>query len=194
MNVLVTIYRYALKLLPVAYRDHYAEPMLQTLKDMMTDQSSQRAKWKVWLRTMLDLPITTAYQYAETGGITMNHAPNYAKRGTIASAVLLLPFVIIVILNSIHLLTKPWNRVGYLSVFIMPAVALLLNLVILGRLLVSHDLWPRLKNIKQFQNNWILFTVPLLAFAIVLFAFGHDKAHCLADSRLNNVVQCVRNS
>jgi amino acid permease len=194
METLVTIYKQALKVLPVAYRDRYGEPMVRTLEDMIAAQTTTAAKWNVWLRTMLDLPITTAYQYVQTGGKTMNQAPNYAKQGTMLSTVLLLPFIIVVTLNSIHPLTKSLNGLGYFSVFVLPIIALLLGLAVLGRLIAAHDLWSRLKSIKQLQNNWILLTVPILAFAMVAFAFGHDRVHCITDGHPNTIVQCIRNS
>src|ERR1700733_11753823 len=109
MKPLVTIYKQALKILPIVYRDRYGEPMVRTLEDMMADQTTDRAKWIVWSRTMLDLPITTAYQYAQAGGKTMHQAPNYAKQGTILSVALLVPFFIVITLNSIHPLTKTLN-------------------------------------------------------------------------------------
>lgn len=194
MKPLVIIYKQALKLLPAAYRDQYAEPMVRTLEDMIADQQTRLAKWNVWLRTMLDLPITTAYQYAQTGGNTMNQAPNYARQGTLLSGALLLPFVIVIMLNSIHPLAGSWVGVGYFSVFILPAIALLVSLTILGRLLLSHDFWTRVKSVRNLQNNWILFAVPFLAFVVVSFAFGHDSVHCLTNGHLTTIVQCVSNS
>ncbi|HSW98402.1 MAG TPA: hypothetical protein VLF71_01045 [Candidatus Saccharimonadales bacterium] len=194
MKPLVTIYKQALKILPLAYRDRYGRPMVRTLEDMMADQTTARAKWIVWLRTMLDLPITTAYQYAQIGGNTMRQAPHYAKQGTVVSAALLAPSVIVVTLNSIHPLTKSWGGVGYFSVFILPVIALLLGLAILGRLLLAHDLWPRLRSVKQLQNNWILIAAPILAFVMVSFAFGHDSVHCITDGQPSKIVRCVSNS
>jgi hypothetical protein len=161
--------------------------MMQTLEDMLADQPTQLARWKLWLRTMLDLPITTAYQYAQTGGATMNQAPNYAKQGTLLSAALLLPFVIVITLNIIHPFAGVWRTVEYISVFILPVVALVMGLAVLGRLLISHDLWARVKSIKQLQNNWILLAVPLLASVIVTFAFGHDSVHCVTDNPLKAI-------
>ena len=194
MKPFITIYKQALKILPVVYRNRYGEPMVRTLEDMMADQITAQAKWNVWLRTMFDLPITTAYQYAQTGGKTMHQAPNYAKQGTIVSTLLLVPFIVIVTLNSIHPLTKSWIGIGYLGVFILPLVALLLGLAILVRLFIAHDLWSRLKSIKQLQNNWILFAVPILAFAMVSFAFGHDGVHCITDGHPSKIMRCVSNS
>jgi len=194
MKVLIKIYEQAIRLLPVAYREQYAEPMVRTLEDMMTDQPTCMAQWNVWLRTMLDLPIITAYQYAQIGGTTMSHTPKYAKQGTLLSALLLLPFIIVITLNSVHPFARFWSGVGYFSIFILPVIALLLSLVILGRLLLAHNLWSQLTNIKQLQNNWILLAVPSLAFAMVLFAFGHDSVHCITDGHLNNLLECVRRS
>jgi hypothetical protein len=194
MKQLIAIYKQALKLLPTGYRDRYGEPMVRTLEDMMSDQTTVMGQWNVWLRTMLDLPITTAYQYVQIGGNTMNQAPNYARQGTMLSAVLLVPFIVVVILNSIHPLATSLSGLGYFCVFVLPVIALLLGLAILGRLIAAHDLWSRLKSIKQLQNNWILFAVPILAFAMVSFAFGHDSAHCITDGQLNKIVQCISNS
>jgi hypothetical protein len=193
MNTLLTIYKQATRLLPAAYRDQYAEPMVQTLEDMMSGQPTRIARWKVWLRTMLDLPLTTAYQYIQIGGITMSQAPDYAKRGTLLGAVLLLPFIVAVTLNSIHPIPQHWSRMGYFSIFIMPVIALLLSLAILVRLLMANDLWSRVKDIKQLQNNWMLLMVPLLALGMALFAFGHDSVHCVTDGHMHPIVQCVLN-
>jgi hypothetical protein len=193
MKQLITIYKLALGLLPAVYRDHYAEPMVRTLEDMMADQPGTVAKWYVWLRTMLDLPATTMRQYIQIGGSTMGQAPNYARQGTILGAVLLLPFFIVIILNGIHPFAASWRGIGYFSVFVLPTIALLLGAAILGRLLITHDLWIRLKSIGQLQKNWMLFAVPFLAFMVVLFAFGHDSAHCLATIHPTKIVACARN-
>lgn len=194
MSILVAIYKLALKMLPSAYREQYAEPMVQTLEDMIADQHTQIAKWNVWLRTMIDVPITTARQYAQVGGANMKQAPNYAKQGMLLSALLLTPFVAAIIANSMHPLTDVWSSVGYVCIFILPVIALAIGLAVLGRLLLAHDLWSRVKDTRQLQANWILFAVPVLAFGMVLFAFGHDRVQCITKENMSKIVRCVRNS
>jgi uncharacterized protein (UPF0305 family) len=188
MSLLLSTYKQALKLLPPAYRDHYAEPMIQTLEDMLKDQSSSVARAQVWLRTMADLPITASYQYIHEGGATMYHMPTYAKQGTIASSILLLPFFIFVVLNVIHPLTASWNGVGYVGVFVLPTIALILGLGLLGKLLVSKELTLSL---KQIQSNWMLFAVPILALCIVGFVLGHDRVHCITAGNPQQIMECI---
>jgi hypothetical protein len=192
MSGFISIYKRALIVLPSAYRDRYCEPMVQTLEDMLADQQSLIAKGRVWLHAMLDLPVTATYQYAQLGGATMNQIPNYAKQGTLVSFSLLVPFFILITINVlIHPLTNAWIGVGYFGIFILPIIALLLSVGILGRLLASKKLSLQLRSLKQIQSNWMLFAVPLLALLIVGFAFGHDSVHCVSAGNPQQITECV---
>lgn len=188
MSLLLTTYKAALKLLPPAYREHYAEPMVRTLEDMLKDQPSPVIRMQIWSRAMVDLPITASYQYTQEGGVTMNHMPTYVKQGTIFSFVLLLPFFILVTINVIHPLMAVWKNIGYVGVFILPVIALVFDLGILIRLLITKKLFLSL---KQIQSNWMLFVAPLLALGIVVFAYGHDTVHCITAGSPHQIVECV---
>lgn len=188
MSLLLTTYKAALKLLPPAYREHYAEPMVQTLEDMLKDELSPLARTQTWLRATADLPITASYQYAQEAGVTMNRMPTYVKQGIIFSFALLLPFFILVTINAIHPLVAVWKNIGYVGVFILPVIALVFDLGILTRLLITKKLSLSL---KQIQSNWMLFAVPLLALGIVAFAYGHDTVHCITVGSPHQIVECI---
>src|SRR5689334_6196478 len=140
MSLLLNIYKQALKLLPPTYKEHYAEPMAQTLEDMLKDQPSLIGRVQIWLRALADLPITTSYQYAQEGGAAMHHVPPYAKRGTLISVALLVPFFILIAINALHPLAASWKSIGYAGVFILPVVALGFGLGLLIRLLVTKKI------------------------------------------------------
>ena len=188
MPLLLNIYKQVLKLLPPTYHEHYAEPMAQTLEDMLKDQPSPVTRAQIWLRATADLVITATYQYTEEGGITMNHMPAYAKRGTLISAALLLPFFLLVTANTLHPLVAYWKSIGYVGIFILPVVALVFGVGLLIKLLAAKELSL---NLKQLQSNWVVFSVPLLALGIVIFAFGHDSVHCITAGNLHQIMECL---
>jgi hypothetical protein len=194
MSRLGTTYKQVVRLLPAAYREQYGEPMIQMLEDMLDDQPSLVAKVRVWLRAMLDLPITATYQYAQLGGATMNQLPNYAKQGTAISAVLLIPFFILVAMNAIRPFTASWRQVGYIGIFILPVIALLIGVMTVAGLLASKKLSLNAKQLRQLSTGWAVLIVPILALLIVSFAYGHDSVHCVMDGSPSKIERCISNS
>lgn len=174
-----TIYERALILLPRAYRDRYGQPMAQMLEDMLADQSRWTAKKWILFRAMLDLPITATQQYAQLGGATMNQLPKYAKRNTMISAGLLAPFFALVAINTVRPLEGFGRSIGYLGIFVLPVVALLVGVLTLVRLLANKRLSLDAKRLRASLPGLAMFAIPLLALIIVGFAYGHDSVHIL---------------
>ncbi|HSX00479.1 MAG TPA: hypothetical protein VLH38_05575 [Patescibacteria group bacterium] len=164
--------------------------MVQTFEDMLADQPSSTAKVYVWVRAMSNLPITIVNQYIEVGGSLMNLMPNYAKRGMLAGAFLLVPFFVLVAANVIQPFAGVWKDIGYFGVFILPVVALLIGGVTLIALIASKKFTLRIKSLLQ-PASWGVLAVPVLALLIVGFAFGHDRVQCAAKGNPDQIVECI---
>jgi hypothetical protein len=132
------IYQQLLKLYPKPYREKYAEQMVQTLSDMLEDQTSGSGKTLVWLRAYGDLPLTIISQSAlALGDNFMTQTPTYIKRNGIIAALLLVPFVAAAIADSLDMAINhqslqhswAWSMPVEMSwLLILPALAVLLAL------------------------------------------------------------------
>ena len=193
------LYSKLLRFYPAPYRDTYGEQMLQTLADMLDNAPSAAAKRLIWLRAALDLPLSAAKQQLKyTGGIMANETPTYIKRTNLIGAILLMPFFILLVLNSTigplrMQRTWAWGPwVLAVGLIMMPAIALALELGALlcwalARRRQEHiSVWRGLFDIRR---NWPLLGIAALGFGIILLVFGHDSVHCVAG----NPVRELRN-
>lgn len=109
----------------------------------------------------------------------MNQLPTYAKRNTAIGAGLLAPFFVLVAINAVRPLEGIGKQIGYVSIFVLPLIALLVGLATLARLIAIKKLPLSIRLFRQLSAGWITLAVPLLALIIVGFAYGHDSVHIL---------------
>ena len=186
--------RYArwLRLYPGAYRNRYGEEMLQTLADMLDYSVSAAERRRVWIRTVLDLPLAAAQQQLITLGETM-HQSALIKRSSIISGALLLPFFAALTANSLDKTLR--NQTLYhSSLWSMPWLALwVLYLPLMaGSVAVAGIIIALLRNRSQNTPSiatWPLIGIAIIAMAIVGMVFFHDSVHCVTG----NPVRGLRN-
>lgn len=186
--------RYArwLRLYPGAYRSRYGEEMLQTLADMLDYTTSPAERRRVWIRTVLDLPLAAAQQQLITLGETMRQSP-FIKRSALFSGALLLPFFAALTANSLDKALR--NQTLYHSgLWSMPWLALwVLYLPLMaGSVAVAGIIIALLRNRSQrvpIFSIWPLVSIAIVALAIVSIVFFHDSVHCVTG----NPVRELRN-
>ncbi|HEU4966283.1 MAG TPA: hypothetical protein VFT53_02265 [Candidatus Saccharimonadales bacterium] len=186
--------RYArwLRLYPGAYRNRYGEEMLQTLADMLDYSVSAAERRRVWIRTVLDLPLAAAQQQLITLGETM-HQSALVKRSSIISGALLLPFFAALAANALDKTLR--NQTLYhSSLWSMPWLALwVLYLPLMaGSVAVIGIIVALLRNRSQDTLSivtWPLVGIAIVALAIVGMVFFHDSVHCVTG----NPVRELRN-
>jgi hypothetical protein len=190
-------YSTLLKLYPANYQKQYREQMLLTLADMLDDK--QNNKTSIWLRTTLDFPFSVTKQNVLfIGGIMAHETPNYVKRNALIGALLILPFFIFVIANSLtnHGLVIS-NSMKQLFLFLivgLPAIALVLTIVTFVKW-ASERKAPFWKSLIDIRHNWPMAIVSALALLIVLFIPFHDSVHCVTGNpikELRNIRQTER--
>lgn len=174
-------YSRLLKLYPAAYQKKYKEPMLQTLADMLDDP--EQSKTNVWARTVLDFPLSLIHQQLIYEGIAMKQMPDYMKRSSLIGALLMAPFFILIIINS---LTNDrlyysffWSTPALFTwLIVLPALATLLNLAAFARWSSSQtaSFW---RSLADFRHNWPTLATTVIALSIIALAYGHDSVHCI---------------
>ena len=185
------LYERLLKLYPKPYRDHYGEQMAQTLDDMLADQPSQTGRLLVWLRVGLDLAVTIAgQQLMYVGGIMKNETPVYLKRNALIGAVLLVPFWIVIAVNSLnqHAVgdSTVWKRTLWVLLVILPAAAFLLNVGTFMKWAVERKV-PLWKSLFDVSHNWPMLLIAGLGLAITLFVPFHDSVHCVTGNPIQEL-------
>lgn len=200
------IYSRLLRLYPTDYQHQYREQMLLMLADMLDDPEQTKAA--VWLRTILDFPISVSKQQLIYTGAAMTHEnPNYMKRNTLLGALLLVPFPLAILVNSLTQHTLPVARNGerllYLSAFIaLPALAFLLCAAtwlywLLNQRHTRASIWKRLLDVR---HNGLVLAVAGLGLVMALFVPFHDSAHCVTASPVHAIAhvhqtwRCIQQS
>ncbi|HET9721549.1 MAG TPA: hypothetical protein VFP32_00780 [Candidatus Saccharimonadales bacterium] len=112
-----------------------------------------------------------------------NQTPDYVKRNSIISGILIAPFFIFVIVNDLdnHKLpsTPGWN-VLYLSMILgLPVAAMILSVVTWVKLAWSDK---KRRSFLNLRLSWPIITTTVLALIIVLFVPFHDSTHCVAGN------------
>lgn len=178
-------YSRLLRLFPAAYRKRYEEEILQTLADMLDD--SESSPTKVWLRTAADFPISLVHQQINYGGLAMDQRPTYMKRSSVVGGLLLAPFFVFVIIDSLtgHALFNSilWSTPVLFSwLVILPALAIILNAAAflrwasVRRTQNKTSLW---RSLFDLRSNWPVLLIAVVGLGIIGLAFGHDSVHCI---------------
>lgn len=198
------IYRKALKLYPLAYQEKYSEQMLQTLADMLDNAPSDLHKLAIWTRAIMDLPISITHQQLHYAGEShVRGTPRFVRRSAIASALMFLPFFVIVIVNdaTAHGLYDTWLwslDVFWAWIVILPAMGLLLSATTLVLWLMQNRrqrTW--LQGLSDVRSNWLMSLPLVVGLGILLLVFFHDSVHCvignpLAEARhLRATLRCI---
>lgn len=186
-------YSRVLRFYPSAYRTQYGEQMLQTLADMLDNQPER--KRAIWLRTLIDLPISlTRQQLLYAGGIMNQQTPAYVKRNALWSAALLLPFIGVLIANSLdkilynHTLFNSWLwHMPVLAIWVLwlPVAALAIAFASLVTFMIQRHKSTQQSLLRQLFDiayNWPLLITGLAALFIVTLVIGHDSVHCVTGN------------
>lgn len=186
--------RYArlLRLYPGAYRNRYGGEMLQTLADMLDYAASPAERRRVWVRTVLDLPLAAAQQQLITIGETMHQSP-FIKRSALISGALLLPLFAALTANGLDKALR--NQTLYHSgLWNMPWLALwVLYLPLLAGGIAIAGLCIALLRARSSRGSelaaWPLAAVCIVALGIIGAVLFHDSVHCVTG----NPVRELRN-
>jgi hypothetical protein len=72
------LYSALLHAYPASFRQHYSVIMQQTLDDMLQAEPSRTGRLAIWVRTLLDLPLSASKEQLTNGkGILMNRTTKY---------------------------------------------------------------------------------------------------------------------
>jgi hypothetical protein len=52
---------------PQSFRKHYSQTMVQTFDDMLQGEPTRTGRWRIWVRTLFDLPISAAKEHVTNG-------------------------------------------------------------------------------------------------------------------------------
>jgi hypothetical protein len=186
------LYSKFIGLYPAPYRRRYGGEMLQTLADMLDDPDNSKAA--VWLRAVLDLPLSlTKQNLISVGGIMKNQTPHYVKRNSLISAALVIPFFVVIasriLQNNSIVGNQVWRSSLWITVLFMPIAAFLLAAYTFLKWTKNRKIsvW---KGLIDFRHNWMLTTVGSLALLIAVFVPFHDSTHCVSG----NPVREIRNA
>lgn len=204
------LFERSLRLYPKAYREKYGSQIVQTLSDMLDDQPTKAARAKVWARAGMDLTLNLVLQNANSIGDTfMNGTPTYVKRSGLISGILLSPFLLAILANSIttllfsHNLYKSWAwspAVLVTWVLILPSLACVIALLAYANFVIHNDKQPILKRMFNVRQIWPIVVAGLFGFGILFVLVFHDSAHCWTQSPVNSITQwnqtwqCTNNS
>lgn len=199
------IYSRLLRLYPVAYQRQYGEEMLQTLADMLDDPEHSKAA--TWLRTSFDLPLSVSKQQLIYTGAAMTHDnPNYLKRNTLLSALLLAPFSLALIVSALdHGAVMGRYRLvfSYATLVFLPAIAFLISTMTFvywtaeQHRRTGSSFW---KSLIDIRHNWFVLVVAGLGLCMALFLPFHDSTHCIMGNpvheaaHLNRTWNCIQSS
>jgi len=188
------VYSRVLRLYPVPYRERYTEQMLQTTADML-DGVPDNLRLRLWVHIVLELPGSIVHQrliYATQA--LMHETPTYVRRNTMVSALLMVPFCAIAVINDMtgHSLYQTWfwsYSVLLTWILLLPA----LSLIISGTTFISW-LYGRkkqgsslLRSIKDIRHNWAMLALSFLGFVILGLVFFHDSVRCVAGDPVREV-------
>jgi len=185
------LYSKLLKLYPETYRSAYEREVLQTTADMLDDTNSRVKRLIIWSHVAFDLPFSLSKQRLQyVGGIIQNETPNYIKRNGLIAGILLLPFFIALIANSLdkvinnHTLYHSWlwnfPTIGFWVLW-LPEIALLLTIISIVIYLINGNgkkqssWWKRALDLK---HSWPVVIPAFLAFGILFILAFHDSTQC----------------
>jgi ABC-type multidrug transport system permease subunit len=195
--MLLKLYAHLLKLYPDHYQTSYKAGMIQTMEDIVANESRSRSMF-ILLREGIITPVNALEQYA----IDFSHH-RHVKPGTIVTliAVLLLtPFFISIIIDEIteftvggHLYnTWFWSR-PLLEVWIvfLPFICLALSLSTYVVSLCRHI--QKERRVNPFAKRyWLILSTIILSAGILVLVMFHDSASCWSrQTNITNVLTCT---
>jgi len=197
-----SLYEQLLRLYPKSYKQQYGDQMCQTLKDMLDDAADGTERKKIWARAITELPTSIAKaQFSYVGGIMQNETPHYVKQTGLMASLLVVPFFLAFIANTVdnllfgHNLYSSWlwnTPVLVTWILLLPSLALVLSGGSLLRF-IFWDKWPShgsLSNrIFDAKHNWPVVVPLVIAVGVLCLVAFHDSAHCL----VGNPVRELRN-
>lgn len=99
----ILLYRYLLYLYPKTHRNAYGDQMVQTLEDMLLDQSTLYEKFTLWLRVYSELPFNIVEEHNNNkGGISVKKLTKISNRN------LLYGFVAVCVVGSYVAIGALW--------------------------------------------------------------------------------------
>ncbi|MBK5225402.1 MAG: hypothetical protein JJD96_02350 [Thermoleophilia bacterium] len=192
-----TILERLLSLYSKGYRQRYGDQILQTLADMLDDQPKVTGRAKIWLKVGLDLPISIVCQNSlASGSNLMNDTPKYIKLGGLLAGIMLIPFSLAVIANTLD--QAIYNETLYGSrlwdapilktwALILPGLALFVAMAsyILYVATSGENKW--FKRIIDLKHAWPVILTGLFALSVLFFVFFHDSAHCVTGNPVHEI-------
>lgn len=198
------VYSSLLRLYPKQYRKSYEDQILLTTADMLDHAETSKEKVSIWTRIAFDLPINIIKQNYEYVGVSMrNTTPNYIKRNSLISSVLLLPFFLSILANTIdrivynHNLYKSWlwhSPAIVLWALYLPALAFIISLASYTTYVFKtndkNKTW--LKRAVNIINSWPVLAAGVVALGILLMLEFHDSTQCLVRSPLHAITHASK--
>lgn len=195
------VYARLLRLYPPAYRAAYGTQMLQTLADMLDDSPGATRHAAIWCRLAVDFPASVAQQQIHyVGGIMAHETPRYIKRNALVGAVLLVPFMLALLANSLDTLThgqqlyNSWLwRTPVLALWVLwlPLAAAVLTLLSLVTFMIQsraqYQSGEKRGILADIGVSWPLLAVALAGLFVVAAVFGHDSVHCVTGNPVHEL-------
>lgn len=186
------IYSKVIKLYPDKYHKEYGEQILQTTADMLDSSPKGIARYLVWLKVSVDLPINiTKQQLQYSGGIYMKDTPSYIKTTSIVSGLLLLPFIAALLANGLdkainnHTLYGSWlwksPFIG-LWVFYLPLIAFVLAVGSYLLYLTKYKKTKWFNRLLDIRHSWPILIPAVFAFGILFLLAFHDSGQCFVHT------------
>ena len=184
-------YASLLRLYPKAYRQRYGQEILQTTADMLNDVPNRGALLSTQTRLAIDLSLNAGKQQLNyVGGVMQSEMPRYIKLNGLVASIMLIPFAVGLIANSLDGLINNQNlynswlwHMPVLAIWVLylPALALLFSLLTyMVYLLRGADskklVW--LKRAVDIKYVWPIILPGLVALGILFILIFHDSGHC----------------
>jgi len=80
------VYGALIHMYPPSFRKHYGVTMVQTFDDMLEAEVNRTGRWLIWIRALLDLPLSAAKEHITNGeNIFMNRVTKLILIGALAA-------------------------------------------------------------------------------------------------------------
>jgi hypothetical protein len=177
--------------------------MTQTLADMLDDTTSPAERWLVWAKIAADFPVSLAKsQMQYVGGVMHNETPGYIKRTGILTGVLIIPFFLALLANSLdkvmynHTLYNSWLWRGpVLAIWVLWLPAMALALALLSYCLYAFKPVAHTEHLSWFRrafdisHAWPVVLPGIIGLGILCILAFHDSVHCWMQNPMHYVTQ-----
>jgi len=205
------LYSLFLGLFPKEYRIRYEDEMLQVTADMLDAAPDAPARALIWLKLFVDVPAGIIAQQLNvaTGPLTQQ-TPRYIMLASMLSSLLLLPFFVILAINTTdqlvfgHSLYNSWLwHMPQLGIWVLqlPLAALIIAAVCyVAYVLAGPDRgklhwWQRATDVRR---AWPVILPILVGCGVLFLFFFHDSVHCWTHvptymfTHLSSEVRCTQ--